>query len=108
MANTRGFPCLLSSFRRNRFAAAAITAVLEQEVQHLSVLVHRPPQVAVAVVALHDDFVQVPLVTRTRLPAPESGGEGRAELGTPLPDRFVGDDDAAGQHQLFDVTENSG
>lgn len=80
MTNTRGLPYRVSSFAQKPFRRSSITAVLDQDVQHLSVLVHRPPQVAIAAVDLHDDFVQVPLVTRTRLPAPESGGERRPEL----------------------------
>src|SRR3954454_15888420 len=48
-------------------------------------------------------LVHVPRVARPRTPAPELIGIGLSECPAPLPDRFVGDDDATGAQQLFDV-----
>ena len=66
-------------------------------------LIHRAPQVMLLAVDFEEDFVQVPFVARLRAPPLERVRVSLAELATPLPDRFVADDDAAGREDLFDV-----
>ena len=58
-------------------------------------LVDRPPQVVGRAVDLDEHLVEVPLVAGAGPAAAQPVGVGLPELGAPLPDRFVGDHDAA-------------
>ena len=53
----------------------------------------------------HDDFVQVPLVSRAGQPAPDLIGECLTELERPLPHSLMAEDDAAGGQHLLDHTQ---
>ena len=80
-----------------------VPATLDQNVQHVAVLIHGTPQVMPCPMDSEKHLVQVPLVARPRTPAPELIGIGLSKFPAPLPDRFVGDDDATGEQQLFDI-----
>lgn len=54
---------------------------------------------------LQQHFVEVPLVASPNSSSPQPSREGRAELGAPLADRFVADDDAALAEQILRVAE---
>jgi hypothetical protein len=48
-----------------------MSMTLDQDVEHGTVLIHRPPQVVPFTVNREKYLVQVPFVTRSRAPAPE-------------------------------------
>jgi hypothetical protein len=78
---------------------------LDQDVQHIAVLVNRPPQVADLSPDGDEHLVEVPLISRTGPATAQLVGIGLAELATPLPDRLVGHHNPAFQHHLLDLTE---
>ncbi len=80
-----------------------ISAALDEDVQHVAVLIHRTPQVMGTAVDLDEDFIHVPLVTLSRTPAAQAVGVSLTKLATPIPDSLIGDGDAAHRHDLFDI-----
>jgi len=49
-----------SSLRKNRSAARRFTARLNQDVDHVAVLIHSTPEILLLAVDSNGDFVQVP------------------------------------------------
>ena len=85
-----------------------ITPALHQDIQHIAVLIHRPPQIVTLTMNGQKDFIQVPFVTRPRAAAPELIRILLAKLATPLTDGFVGDNDATDEQELFHVPVTEG
>jgi hypothetical protein len=80
-----------------------VALTLHQDVEHVAILIHRPPQVVPFAVNGEKHLVQVPLVTWSRPVMPELIRIPLPELQTPLADGFVGHDDPAGEQQLLDI-----
>jgi hypothetical protein len=76
---------------------------LHQNIEDIPVLIHRPPQIVAFAANGEKDLVQMPLVTRLRAPTAELMGIRLAELPAPLPDGFIGHNDAPGEQPLFDI-----
>jgi hypothetical protein len=66
-------------------------------------LIDRPPQIVPFAVDTDKGFIEVPLISRLRPPAPELIGILLPKLAAPLADGFVGHHDSAGKEQLFDI-----
>ena len=80
-----------------------VAAALHQHIEPVPVLIHRPPQVMPFAVAGQKHLVPVPRVARPGPAASELMGIRLSERAAPLPDRLGGDEDAAGEQQIFDV-----
>jgi hypothetical protein len=78
---------------------------LNQDVDHVSILIDGPPEVVPLALDIHEELVQVPNVSQLPLSAPEPPGVAWAELPTPLPDGLVGDDDSSLRQELLNVSE---
>ena len=50
-----------------------------------------------------EEFVEIPEITQSVFPRPESSGEPRAELATPVSDRLVGDRNPAFRQEILEV-----
>ena len=87
------------------FSGFSITARLDKDIEHITILIHRAPKVVAFALYLCEDFVQVPRVTETTLPTLQSTSIFRPELDTPKSDRFVRDPDAALSEQIFDISK---
>ena len=98
-------PARLSKSRKNRAAAWRFPAGLEQDVDHIAVLVDRTPEVLALPANGHEEFVQVPSVTHGASAMAEAPRVGEAEGLAPQADGFVRDEDATLREQVFDVTE---
>ncbi len=72
-----------------------ITACLHQDVDHVAVLIHRTPQILPLAADGDEDLVEMPSIAEPTLPPLQLRGLLRAELLTPLANRFVGDDDCS-------------
>jgi hypothetical protein len=68
---------------------------LNQDVDHISILIHSPPEVMALFLDGHEELVQVPNVSQSSLPTPKSSGVAWAKLQTPLPDGFIRDYDSS-------------
>jgi hypothetical protein len=87
-------------------SAAALSRLLE----HLTLVIHRPPQVDHLAVQLHVHLVQMPApVAKAAHPAHALAanvtGEQRAEPVQPQPDRLMADVDPALEQQVFHVPQ---
>jgi hypothetical protein len=76
---------------------------LYQDIEDMTVLVDGAPQVVALAMDGEKDLIQVPCVARSGTPAAQLVGIGLPKLSTPIPHRFIGQDDAAFGHELFDV-----
>jgi len=82
-----------------------ITSALHQDVEHNAGLVNSSPQPVLLTADLQQDLVQVPLVAGAPSSSSQSSRKGSTELGAPLADRFVADDDAALGEEILHVAE---
>lgn len=69
---------------------------LHQDIEDMALLLHRPPLIVTFAIDDEKYLVEVPLIVRPGMPAPELVGILLAELHAPLPDGFVGHDDPTG------------
>ena len=72
----------------------AIALRLNQDVDHIAVLVDRPPEIVLPALHRDEQFVQIPDVAHAPPPLPEPPGVGGAEGLTPVSDGLVRDPDA--------------
>jgi hypothetical protein len=82
-----------------------IAPLLNQDVQYDSVLIDGSPQPVAFAADLQGHFVQMPFVACSRASSSQPCGEGGAELGAPLSDRLVADDDPALSEEVLYVTK---
>ncbi len=96
---------LLEQLEHEFLGHLGVSLGLNQKIEHLALVVDFTPWPVPPAVDHHGHLVEVPVIARLRRCASQVGGDCRAELQKPAPDRFVGDVNAAlGQH-LLDVTK---
>ena len=78
---------------------------LDEDVDHVAVLVNGTPEILPLALDVHEEFVQVPGVAQASLPSPERPGVRRTECPTPLPNGLVGHGDAPLCQEIFGVSE---
>jgi hypothetical protein len=78
---------------------------LQQNIDDISVLIHRTPKIMLQPIDFHEDFVQIPNITKASLFLPQTPGIVRSEFPAPSPDGFVGNNDAALRQKIFHITE---
>jgi hypothetical protein len=79
--------------------------LLNEDVDHISILVDSPPEIVALALYVHEEFIQVPDVSLATMPTSEVPSVPDSELLTPLPDRFVGDDDSPLCQELLNISE---
>jgi hypothetical protein len=72
-----------------------IPALLDEDIQHLTMLVYRTPEIDPSAVHPQEHLIEVPRLAGSNFPAPQFLGEERAELYSPASHRFVGNLDAS-------------
>ena len=80
---------------KESFRGALIAARLNQDVDHVAVLIHCTPQILLSAANSNEDFVQVPSIAKAALTPLQFSGILRTKLLTPEPNRFIRDDDSA-------------
>jgi hypothetical protein len=76
-----------------------------QNIDYVSILVNRAPDILSLALDSHEEFVQVPSVTQAALSSLECPGVLGAELLTPLSDGLVGDYDPGLRQKVFNISE---
>jgi hypothetical protein len=84
---------------------AFIPPTLDQDIEHVPVLINRSPQVVALALDGQKYFIKMPLISRARAATPELIGVLLAKLATPLADRFIRHDDSAFQEHFLHVAE---
>ncbi len=82
-----------------------IPAALDQDIQHVPGLIHRPPEIVTLALNRQKHLIHVPLVAGPSASAPELIGILLAKLAAPLADRLIGHDDSAFKQELFDIAK---
>src|SRR5258708_33900063 len=95
----------LRSLRKKRFAAFLFRRLCDAYVEHISILIHRSPQIVGFAVDFEKYLVHMPFVATTRTPPPQFIGVRLAKFKTPFPDRFIAHNDPALRQKLFDITK---
>jgi hypothetical protein len=87
------------------FGSLFIASALHQDIQHVTILIYCSPQIMLLAPDRKENFVHVPFVPTARATTAQFIRVGLPKLQTPLPDRFIGDDDSALGQKLFHVTK---
>jgi hypothetical protein len=82
-----------------------IATGLDQDVDHVSVLVNGTPQILLPPLDLDEHLVQIPGVAHPASAAPQSSRVVEPEGQTPLPNRLVCHDDTPLGKEIFDISE---
>ena len=90
---------------KESLCGALITMRLDQNVDHVAVLIHGTPQILLLAVDSNEDLIQVPVVAQPSLSSLQFPSIVRTELLTPLPDRLIGHDDSALGEKILDIPE---
>ena len=78
---------------------------MDEDIEDYAVLIDRSPEVMRDAVDLEENFIQMPLITDSSTPSPETGSIFFSELIAPASDRFVADEHSACRHHLFHIPE---
>ena len=78
---------------------------LYKDVNHVTVLIHRAPQILALTVDRHEDFVQEPRISESTLSSLQLPRVVGAELPAPLPHGFIGHDDSSFGQQILNIPE---
>ena len=95
----------MASDTEETFSSTAIAEWLEQEVDHITVLVDGAPEVVLLTPDVHEDFVQVPRMAQPALATLERTSGLGTEFLTPTSDGLLGDHDPALGQEILDVSE---
>ena len=90
---------------KNFFCGHRVSARLDQNVEHVAVLVDRAPQLPLCAVDLDEHLIQVPFVARPPTTTAQLVRVVLPEPVAPGPDRLIGHVDTAFEHQLLHVAE---
>lgn len=78
--------------------------MLHEDIQHISVCVHCPPEAVFAAIYRDDDFAQMPFVGRRRPIAFDKIGEMETKAVHPFPDGFPADRHTSFGEQVLDIS----
>ena len=78
---------------------------LYEDVDQVTVLIHRAPEILALTVDRHEDFVQEPRISESTLSSLQLPSVVGAELPAPLASGFVGHDDASFGQQILNIPE---
>jgi hypothetical protein len=95
----------VNNLLQEALSGVLITPRLHQDIQHGAVLIDSPPQPVARSADLQQNLVEVPFVARSCSSPPLPPGKGGTELGAPLADRLMADDDAPLGEQILNVAE---
>ena len=78
---------------------------LYEDVDQITVLIHRAPEILALTVDRHEDFIQEPRISESTLSALQLPSVVGAEFPAPLPNGFVRHDDSSFGKQILNIPE---
>ena len=96
-------PLLLQQLSKEPDRRSSIPSRLDEDVQHVAILIHGSPPVLFPAIDRHEELVEMPRVAQPAAPAPERAGIAQAERQAPLADRLVGDRNVPLGQEVFDI-----
>ena len=98
----------LEQLAKEPLGRVGVAVSLNQDVDHIPILVDGPSQIVPLTPDPNEDLVRVPDIAEWTLTTFELASVTRSDLSTPLPDGLIGDDDATLREQILHVTEAQG
>ncbi len=95
----------LQQFAKEVFGRTSIAARLNENVDHVAVLVYGALEILPASLDIDEEFIEMPDIAQPTLSSPECSGVFRTELQAPLSNGLVGNDDPTLAHQVFNIPE---
>ena len=83
----------------------AITSGLHEDVDHVTILVNRPPEIPTPALNLHKQLVEIPGVAQAPSPSPQRPRLRRTKGSTPLSTRLIGHGDPTLREQVLGIAE---
>ena len=83
----------------------SIAPRLNEDVDDVTVLVNRPPEIPAAPLNLHEELVEIPGVAQASSPSPQRARVLRTKGPTPLSNRFVGHRDPTLREKILGITK---
>jgi hypothetical protein len=87
------------------FGSALIAVRLNQDVDHVAVLIHGTPEILLLAVDSNEDLVQVPHIAEATLTPLQFSGIVGTEFLTPQPNRLIRDEDSSFGQKILDISE---
>ena len=91
----------LQQLAKEALGGFPVATRLDENIDHVTILINRTPELLSFASDRDEDLVQVPRVTQPTLTPLQRASVFRAELEAPKPDRFVGNRDAALGEKVF-------
>ena len=98
-------PLSLQQPAKEAFGCTPIPPGLDEDVEHVAILVDRSPEILPPALNRDEELVQVPRIAEATFSPLEPASVFGAELPTPLADRLIGDGDSAFRQEVLDVPE---
>ncbi len=93
---TARFPLLaLEEFSEESARRTPVPAGLHEDIDQVTILIHRAPKILALTMDPHEDFVQEPRISESTLTSLQPPSVVGAELSAPLSNGFVRHDDAS-------------
>jgi hypothetical protein len=105
VTSTRGTRQLGQQFTEEPLGGHRVSARLDQNVEHVAVLVDRAPQVPLCAVDLDEHLIEVPFLARPPTTTAQLVRILLPEPVAPGPDRLIGHVDTTSEHQLLHIAE---
>jgi hypothetical protein len=102
---TRHIEQTFQQLTKEALGGALVPTLLDQDIQHFSVLIHGPPQIMTLPPDCDEYLVELPRVAWAPLAMPQLLGKGRTEFQAPLPHGFITNAHSSFGQQLLDITE---
>ncbi len=99
---------MLQHLTKEARSSSTISALGNQNIDHVSILIDGAPQIEVLTSDSDKEFIDVPNVTEPSLLPSQISSIGRTELQTPIPNSLVGDKDSSLREQVFYVSKAQG
>jgi hypothetical protein len=93
----------LEQLTKELLRGSFIASVVDHDIEHVAVLIHRPPQIVTFALHRENDFVHVLLVLSPGMPGAQPTGIGWPRFLAPIPHGVACQQHPAFGHRLFDV-----
>ena len=90
---------------KESFRGALIPARLDQNVDHIAVLIHGSPEILLLAIDSNEDLILIPVVAEPSLASLQFPGIVRTELLTPLSNRLIRHDDSPLGEKILDISK---
>ena len=96
---------IFQQFPKEPGGSPSVAAGLDEDVDHITVLVNRPPEIVTSALNLHKQLVEIPGVAQASSPSPQRARVFWTKGPTPLPNRFVGHRDPSLREEILRIAE---